>query len=122
MVRIRSGVEFRRLGEEGVIFDPLEAKFYRLSPKATSCWEAVVAERTHDDDEALHELSATGLLQLEDADVPRPSGSLQQVVESVAFVECACSVTSVPTLPTNQGQCRNAGCIWTDPKGPCVRP
>jgi hypothetical protein len=39
-MRSKAGLEFRRVGNEGIILDPDTGVFFRLSPEATARWEA----------------------------------------------------------------------------------
>ena len=120
-ISVRHGLEYRRLGDEGVILDPESGLFFRLSPRAAACWESLLQGAGTDDADALQELEKAGLIRNEGMSKVSPGhvAAPMLFVENRAFLECVCSIA---TLPTNKGQCTKSGCIWSDSSNTCVRP
>jgi hypothetical protein len=100
----KPGLEYRRLGDEGILLDPQSGKFYRLSGKAAACWEAVAGSAEHGlDPAALTELIAAGVIR---GHRPERAGlpSMTEVHAQVAGFEAF-------TLTVSQ-QCDGRGGTW----------
>lgn len=108
--QIIPGLEYRKLGGEGIILDPETGRFFRLSPQATECWEALTrGEHDIQWSNVMQELESCGLLLTERPVTSTNSAQIScvQVVETQPFLQCGCSTA------TNQGACKKIkGCTW----------
>jgi hypothetical protein len=102
---VRPGLEFRRLGVEGIVLDPMSGVFCRLSPDAAFQWELLArGDRCDLESVGIRELSDMGLIvegsskqTAERPLAPREDFGLQQAF----LVRASCGTTVFDTKPSS---------------------
>lgn len=97
-LRVKPGLEFRRLGDEGILFDPETCKFYRLSAEIVSRLETGTGA----------DLLASELLLDRQDSAPR------------AFEAFTVSASFVSTCPTPPPSCTGNNKLWDTKTCSCI--
>lgn len=125
-MKIRAGLELRRLGDEGILLDTASGTFYRLSPLALAVWEELAAQKSqvHED----HPELIQEFIRLELLEAPpsmftgaHRSGEVEPSEASLVFAAGQCnnitdSLTCKNTL-RNKGS--NVPCTWNPTTSTC---
>lgn len=117
--KVKSGLEYRRLGSEGLILDTQTGQLFRLSPTAVRLWERLNGD--NDCPEAVVMFAALGLVEGSDHSLSSAvCDSVEGVSMGQAFLATASSCALV--APANTNKCNAAGCSYNATTRKCTYP